>query len=234
MQERVSTSSGEVCENLFFLGKKSVLNTSEGIRIIALGGRLNPAIIASATDAAGHAPFYTAQDAKSLKGANTADILLTYDWPEGVGNGSKLQGAQKGTRAVAELAAAVRPRYHFAAGGEVFWEREPYRNGLREGEGQGDVKVTRFLAVADWGRGGKAMYAFSVSKDAAVSVPADATGCPYKFVAKRGREEEGGGSFFWGEHTRGDRGGKRRGGRREKGPPPGRGFHSWIVGAEWC
>ena len=30
---------GEVCNNLFFLGRKGVLVTSEGVRIVVLGGR---------------------------------------------------------------------------------------------------------------------------------------------------------------------------------------------------
>ena len=32
-------SGGEVCNNLFFLGRKGVLVTSEGVRIVILGGR---------------------------------------------------------------------------------------------------------------------------------------------------------------------------------------------------
>lgn len=138
-----------------------------------------------------------------------------------------------GNRAIAELAAAVRPRYHFAAGGQTFWEREPYRNGMRENEGQGDMRVTRFLGVADWGNEAKAkaLYAFSINpKDTAVAAPQNVTGCPYKFDKQRGQkrghaEATGGESFFWGDHTSGDQGDRRnrgKGGKKQKGPPPGR------------
>lgn len=148
---------------------------------------------------------------------------MTYEWPEGVAGGSKVPGAVAGSRAIAELAVGVRPRYHLAAGGEVFWEREPYRNGMREGEGRGDVRVTRFLGVADWGNlgGKKALYAFGLNVKEVGTVPGNATGCPFKFGGvKRGREETGGGSFFWGDQTEERRG--RGKGKRQKGPPPGR------------
>lgn len=241
MRERLASSSGEVCENLFFLGKKTVLNTSDGIRIVALGGRLDatpapgkPESIGTEADAEAP-PSYTAQDAKALKGANTTDLLVTFEWPEGAQTGSKVPGAlpEAGSRTIAELAAALRPRYHFVSGGDTFWEREPYRNSMRENEGQADVKVTRFLGIADWGNAAKAkaLYAFSINpKDAVAPVPLNATGCPYKFDAQRGQkrghaEATGGDSFFWGNHTGGDQGDRRgrgKGGRKQKGPPPGR------------
>ena len=238
VREKIN-SSGEVCENLFFLGKKTVLNTSDGIRIVALGGRLDAGLATGeARGAEGETlPFYSEKDAKGLKGANLADLLLTYEWPEGIGTRSALASpGVKGTSVVAELAAALRPRYHFTAGGEVFWEREPYRNKAKSGEGESDTKITRFLGIADWGneKKAKALYAFSINpKDTNIPIPASATPCPYKEDGgkKRPRQDSiGGASFFWGDHTsggheQGDRGRKRgRGGRgaREARPPPGR------------
>lgn len=235
VREKIN-SSGEVCENLFFLGKKTVLNTSDGIRIVALGGRLDAGLATGeAGDTEGETlPFYSEQDAKGLKGANLADLLLTYEWPEGVGSRSALASpGVKGTSVIAELAAALRPRYHFAAGGEEFWEREPYRNKAKSGEGGSDTKITRFLGVADWGneKKAKALYAFSINpKDTNITIPASATACPYKEDGgkKRPRQDSNSGAnFFWGDHTsggheRGDRGGKRGRGGREARPPPGR------------
>ena len=163
VREKLSRSQGEVCENLFFLGKKSVLSTSEGIRIVALGGRLEPALVSSGlaegNEDAEELPFYSVRDAKGLKGANDADLLLTYEWPEGVSNKSAVPTTSSrlpGSGAIAELATALRPRYHFAAGGEEFWEREPYRNLPAKDEGSEPVKITRFLGIADWGNPGKA------------------------------------------------------------------------------
>lgn len=236
MRERLASSSGEVCENLFFLGKKTVLNTSDGIRIVALGGRLDAGLATGKAESGGGGgeaakeetegpPFYSAQDAKALKGANIADLLVTFEWPEGAQTGSKVPGALQGTRIIAEIATALRPRYHFAPGGETFWEREPYRNPMKENEGKADVKVTRFLGVADWGNAAKAkaLYAFSINpKDRVVPVPPNSTGCPYKFERQRGQKRgHAEASFFWGNHTGGDHGDRRARGRI-KGPPPGR------------
>lgn len=240
VREHLSSSAGEVCENLFFLGKKTVLNTSDGIRIVALGGQLDAGLVTVGTgggeavkEEAEGLPFHSLQDAKALKGANITDLLVTFEWPEGAQTGSKIPGALPGTRTIAELATALRPRYHFAPGGETFWEREPYRNPMRENEGQGDKKVTRFLGVADWGNAAKAksLYAFSINpKETVVSVPPNSTGCPYKFDNRQGQkrghaEATGGDSFFWGNHTGGDQGDRRgrgKGGRKQQGPPPGR------------
>ncbi|PWW75146.1 hypothetical protein C7212DRAFT_364288 [Tuber magnatum] len=211
VREKIN-SSDEVCENLFFLGKKTVLNTSAGLRIVALGGRLNAGL---ATGGAGGVreetlPFYSEQDAKGLKGANHADLLLTYEWPEGVWSRSALASpGVKGTGVIAELAASLRPRYHFSAGGEAFWEREPYLNKARPDEGGSDTTITRFLGVADWGNEpkAKALYAFSINpKDTNIPVPASATECPYKGDRgkKRPRQDsDSGANFFWGDHTSG-------------------------------
>ncbi|KAG0643773.1 CwfJ C-terminus 1-domain-containing protein-like protein [Tuber brumale] len=237
VREKIN-SSGEVCENLIFLGKRTILNTSDGMRIVALGGRLDAGLVTGEVGGVeGETlPFYLDKDAKGLKGANYVDLLLTYEWPEGVGNRSALAPpGLKGTGVIAELAAALRPRYHFAAGGEVFWEREPYQNGVRSSDGGSDTKITRFLSVADWGneKKAKALYAFSINtNDTNIARPASTTACPYPEGGgkKRPRQDSNGGaSFFWGDHTsgeheRGDRGGKRgRGGRgaREARPPPG-------------
>ncbi|KAI5838398.1 CwfJ C-terminus 1-domain-containing protein-like protein [Morchella snyderi] len=250
VREKIA-SSGEVCENLFFLGKKTVLNTSEGVRIVALGGRLDANIQTDAKVAGAGAgvgtgagseaadlPYYSPQDAKTLKGCNSADLLLTYDWPADIERGSAVPlpaalgggGGGGGNPSIAELAMMIRPRYHFAPAGAAFWEREPYRNVVREKDGKGEVRVTRFLGVGDWGNEAKAksLYAFSITpQDTNVVVPPNATLSPYREKAKKrtAGQADGGGSFFWGEHIRDDRGGKRgkgpHGGPRAPKPPPG-------------
>lgn len=240
MREKIAASSGEVCENLFFLGKKTVLNTSEGVRIVALGGRLDNNIQTGAKAEAGEAadlPYYSLQDAKTLKGCNSADLLLTYDWPADVERGSAVPlpagscGGGGSSPSIAELAMMIRPRYHFAAAGAAFWEREPYRNVVRDSDAKGEVRVTRFLGVGDWGNEVKAksLYAFSITpQETNVVVPPNATPSPYREKAKKraAGQADGGGSFFWGEHIRDDRGGKRgkgqHGGPRAPKPPPGR------------
>ncbi|RPB08643.1 hypothetical protein P167DRAFT_560433 [Morchella conica CCBAS932] len=240
VREKIASSAGEVCENLFFLGKKTVLNTSEGVRIVALGGRLDSNIQTAAkpeADAgeAADLPYYSPLDARTLKGCNSADLLLTYDWPADVERGSAVPlppalggGGSSGSPSIAELAMMIRPRYHFAAAGAAFWEREPYRNVVRDSDAKGEgARVTRFLGVGDWGNEAKAksLYAFSITpQDTNVAVPPNATPSPYREKTKKrtAGQADGGGSFFWGEHIRDDRGGKRgKGGPRAPKPPPG-------------
>lgn len=162
-------SGGEVCNNLFFLGRKGVLVTSEGVRIVVLGGREGSGEEKDERDTT--SPWYTTQEASALKGANSADILVTNDWPEGVDGNSKIPvpqavegGLPNKSRAVGELARRLRPKYHFFVGGEeVFWEREPYKNEvlgkererMASGGAEVEVGVTRVIALANWGNKGK-------------------------------------------------------------------------------
>lgn len=179
--------AGEVCPNLVFLGRKGVLVTSEGVRVVVLGGRLGAPQDEQEGEGGdeGHRentrPWYTEAEANVLRGANSADILVTYDWPADVDRNSKVPIAnggssdgkgllpRGGSTPVRELARRLRPRYHFVSGGErVFWEREPYRNEGVERESESEkgyseamggvglgVGATRFIALADWGNEGK-------------------------------------------------------------------------------
>lgn len=87
--EKLESNNGELCPNLYFLGKRTTIKTSEGIRIVALGGTLDPNL-AVGTSKDNYTPFYSGGDASALKGANTADILITSEWPFGVETGSKV------------------------------------------------------------------------------------------------------------------------------------------------
>lgn len=192
-----------------------MLVTSEGVRIVVLGGRLRSGEGAGVGEGEGEeggeaqegqggkeggegqtggkddttSPWYTPAEASSLKGANSADILLTYEWPEGLTRYSQIPIVPEGvlgterlpgqSRHVRELARRLRPRYHFVAGaGEVFWEREPYRNEVVRGKerererergvGAQGPRATRVIALADWGNGVKVKVrvAFMVWKGA--------------------------------------------------------------------
>ena len=89
VMQQLEASNGEVCPNLYFLGKRSTIKTSEGIRIVALGGAVNSDITAGLSKDK-YLPFHTEDDAKSLCGANTADILITSNWPSSIRSGSKV------------------------------------------------------------------------------------------------------------------------------------------------
>jgi len=83
-------------------------------------------------------PYITSNDVTSIEtivrsksSFSGVDLLLTSDWPKGVENHTSvpegLNMRHVGSEAVARLAMAVRPRYHFAGTMQCFYERTPYR-----------------------------------------------------------------------------------------------------------
>ncbi|CRK31186.1 hypothetical protein BN1708_005376 [Verticillium longisporum] len=216
----------EICENLHFLGKRSVTKTTDGVRIVALGGNLDPEILGG-TSKEQHLPFHTGHDAKTLKGAGQADILLTTVWPAGVWGGSKTaptpenQALIASTKEVADLCDALRPRYHFTASpAECFYEREPFFHMPKEGSEE--RPVTRFISMAPYGNAAKAkaMYAFTLSLGStSLDQPAGTTASPFAARApKRKPLDDAPYSRFADSHD-----GKRHRGKRgrHRSPPPG-------------
>lgn len=119
-------------------------------------------------------------------------------WPSGVWQGSKTSlGAKPGdipaTEGVAELCAALRPRYHLtASAGEFFYEREPFFHPPAE-DGKAVTSaqaVTRFISLAPFGNAAKAkaMYAFNLQGggDTSVAIPIGSTMSP--FFKDRGQQ----------------------------------------------
>ncbi|ROT37197.1 hypothetical protein SODALDRAFT_340572 [Sodiomyces alkalinus F11] len=222
----------EICENLHFLGKRSVTKITEGARIVALGGLLDREIMGG-TSKEQYLPYHTVNDAKALKGAGKADILLTATWPAGVWAGSKVaitpenQAALASTQEVAELCDALRPRYHFSMSpADFFYEREPFVHPPKEGSLANDaVSFTRFISMAPYGNPSKAkaMYAFTLQLgDTAVQAPIGSTASPFAARAPKRKpvEDEGYNRFSTG-HDQGRHHGGRRGKRRQRSPPPG-------------
>ncbi|KAF4629972.1 hypothetical protein G7Y89_g8171 [Cudoniella acicularis] len=176
----------EICHNLHFLGKRSTTKTSEGIRIVTLGGQLDESIIGGMSKEQ-HLPFHTVGDAKALHGANTADILLTTSWPASIRTGSKVpipDGSADipGNTHIAELCATLKPRYHFSPSPEYFFEREPFFHTLTQ-EAPDVRPVTRFISLAAYGNPAKqkALYAFSLqsSFDPTAPLPPGVTASPF-------------------------------------------------------
>lgn len=212
----------EICPNLHFLGKRSTTKTSDGLRIVALGGLLDTNVVGGQSKEQ-HLPFHTDDDAKGLKGANSADILLTSMWPANVWNGSKLaleptqQAAVKSTQAIAELCAALKPRYHLSASPDAFfYEREPFVH-LSSSETD-PPSITRFISMAPFGNEAKAkaMYAFTLNKSD-TTVPPGVTASPFNTQKKRPRPDDGSYSRF-GHH---DNKHGRHNKKRRASPPPG-------------
>ncbi|KAK5990728.1 CWF19-like-like-like protein [Cladobotryum mycophilum] len=213
----------EICPNLHYLGKRSTTKTSDGVRIVALGGLFDPNLVGGQSKEQ-HLPFHSADDVRSLRGANNADILLTSMWPSNVSNGSKVtidaahKSAAPSSDDVAELCAALKPRYHLSASPEgFFYEREPFIH--PSDSDSAPVSVTRFISMAPFGNENKAkaMYAFSLNKSD-TAIPPGTT--PSPFVAKQPKRSRGDEGYNrYGHHDDGHHG--RRNKRRRASPPPG-------------
>ncbi|OQD68611.1 hypothetical protein PENDEC_c033G02401 [Penicillium decumbens] len=179
----------EVCPNLYFLGKRGTLKTSEGIRISALGGKLGSSTDAQSkpeTNASGRfQTTYSEADARALFGTHSADILITNQWPKGIRFGSQVALPEDKSllpsevQCVSDVVATLKPRYHFSASDGFFYEREPFFH--MPTEDSPDAKpLTRFISLAAFGSKQKAMYAFTIDPKAAppITVAAGVTASP--------------------------------------------------------
>jgi len=195
--DRLEEGTGEVCENLYFLGKRSTTKTSEGIRIVNLGGLLDPNITVGLSKDK-YLPFHTEGDAKSLHGANTADILITSTWPSSIRTGSKLPLPESledpvSEQCIAELSATLKPRYHFSTSPDFFYEREPFFH--TPSDTNPDIRpITRFISLASTFSSTKAkyLYAFSIDPSAPPPpiLPQGTTASPFTAPKKRPKPSE--------------------------------------------
>lgn len=192
--EKLESSDDELCPNLYYLGKRSITKTSEGIRIVNLGGSLDPTITAGLSKEK-YLPFHTEDDAKALRGANSADILLTTHWPSDVRRGSKIvlpDGVETpdGEGCVANLCSTLRPRYHFSTSTNAFYEREPFFHPAAEKEPE-TRSITRFISLASSNNSlkQKSLYAFSIdpTSSAPITLPPGTTASPFMTTQKRQR-----------------------------------------------
>lgn len=175
-------------------------------------------------------PIHTVGDAKALHGAHTADILLTTCWPQSIRKGSKIPIPDDVKTPIAgdhiaDLCAALKPRYHFSVSPDNFYEREPFVHDPTPDAP--DVRpITRFISLAPHGNSKKqkAIYAFTLQSrvDPLAPLPVGTTASP--FVARANERKRaalepepysryGGGN----DYKRG------RGRRGQRQPPPGPG-----------
>lgn len=225
--KKLEADAGELCHNLFFLGKRTTIKTSEGIRIVALGGKLDPNLTVGVSKDK-YPPYYSEGDAKALKGANSADILITTEWPAGLEVSSSIampsgESALIQLQCLSELVSALKPRYHFSTSGDTFYEREPFFHAAGE-EDQPGYNITRFISLASYGNPGKAkwIYAFSLDPSAAppTAIPPGTTASPFTFAGKKrpAVQEQ---SHFRFDKSGGDhRQGPWKGRKRQKTAPP--------------
>lgn len=185
--EKLESNDGELCPNLFVLGRKARVNTSDGFKIVAVSG------VHREDDndepMSQYAATYTDKDATVAKGYNDADILVTSDWPADVRIGSKGEGSGKdgvGVTSIAELCSALKPRYHFSTS-ENFYEREPFFH-----SGEAPRQITRFLSLAPFGNTDKQkwIYAFSLEPSAGPpqNLPPGTTASPFIPIGPKKRK----------------------------------------------
>lgn len=152
VQRHIEVTDGEVCSNLYFLGKQGILTTSEGLKIAFISGRHGEA--SSLTT-------YTTNDIQKLcrtKMPATSppgvDFLLSHEWPSQINHLGKEVTIKDelSSSYISELTAALKPRYHFASSQSVFYERDPYKN-IVSGFGGPDERIalhaTRFIGMGD-------------------------------------------------------------------------------------
>lgn len=177
-------SNDEVCPNLYFLGKRGTLKTAEGLRLVALGGKLE----AETSKTNKYHPTYAEQDARSLYGAHNADVLITNQWPKGIRTGSKVavpEDAPEEVQCLADLCATLKPRYHLSSSPNFFYEREPF---FHMPEDEADAKpITRFISLASKSSSQKWMYAFNLDPKAPApfTISPGTTASPFTIPQKR-------------------------------------------------
>ena len=151
MVERLETSD-EVCSNLIYLGRKGTITTSDGVKIVSLGGRLVESEQSLTQSLGKFDPLFLDSEARSLRGAHSAHILLTNQWPTHI---TRLSGVavpasvdkESGAQSISDLCLALKPWYHFSSTPSAVWEREPFKQ-PEEYDSFQEAKVTRFRSVA--------------------------------------------------------------------------------------
>lgn len=218
---KANADAGELCPNLTLLGRKASFKTSEGFRIVTLGGAH---VSQSDQPITQYSALYTDSDAATAKGFNEADILITSNWPSDILVGSKVAAQPpKQLNCIAELCAAVKPRYHFSTS-EQFYEREPFFHATTDGT----HLLTRFLSLAPYGTPDKRkwIYAFSLepSADPPAQLPQGVTACPFSLGSKKRKLDSQNEAYNSHRFSNGNgrshgQEGGRRGKRRHVAPP---------------
>lgn len=203
-----NTDGVELCENLTYLGRKGTFTGSSGLSVAYLSGKEGDR---------SELGVFSRQDVSSLllpcEGDTKfrgVDILLTSQWPKQpakYASDVELDTEQCGSDLISQLALGLRPRYHFCATEDVFYERQPYRNHkvLVEKE----KHVTRFISLAKVNNSQKKkyLYAFNIiplcNMDEAelTKQPSDVKECPYKKGLFNHPDKDEPAQFFYDTNT---------------------------------
>lgn len=210
----------ELCDNVTYLGKSGLFTSTSGLTIAYISGKDG-----GEKDDFSHFSIKDIQNLQdkitSAKNFTGVDMLLTSVWPKGVSQyGTELKGQPtEESESIANLALALRPRYHFSGIEGISYERNPYRNHqLLSGQSS---HVTRFVALANVGNKEKSkyLYAFNIvpmkyiNKEELHKQPVDTTECPFKNATTKQLTTQSAApernTFFYGESPQA--GNKRRG-----------------------
>jgi hypothetical protein len=193
--DKLEQNDGELCPNLYYLGRRGALTTSEGVKIVALGGVLENSATLPPNVNEKYLSQYTEFDARTLAGSEHADILITHQWPKSITDGSKIavdtSTSPEGQQCLAELCSAVKPRYHFSSAAEFFFEREPFFH--LPSEDDPDIRhVTRFLNMGPSQNKTKQKWLYAFSLDPKVpqttNLPAGTTVTPFQITPLKRRD----------------------------------------------
>ncbi|KAG8958921.1 hypothetical protein FRC00_002149 [Tulasnella sp. 408] len=144
---KLGQNNGQLCANLFLMGKSNLLVTSQGLRVGIFGGTYDPEGFNLPLPEDVHPLSVASFDSHMLKSflanpllpqegqpsASTSfsaaknghnqyiDILMTHEWPAGITQHCTLPlpdpGSPKWGAQPLQALARLRPRYHFASGG---------------------------------------------------------------------------------------------------------------------
>lgn len=144
----------ELCPSIKYLGRQGIFTTLSGLRIVYVS--VSPDVEADSDTWRTEFPLL-----ESDPTFNGVDLLLTCQWPKFIVPESDPLSERvkdQSSLCVSHIANSVKPRYHFAATCELFYERKPYRNHrvLQEKE----KLVTRFIGLANVGSKEKVISEF--------------------------------------------------------------------------
>ncbi|XP_022647085.1 CWF19-like protein 1 [Varroa destructor] len=193
---------GELCPNIVYMGKQGIITMATGLRVAYFSGT-----DCGSVKTANYT--YSLHDVHKflrplVDSQTNVDILLTADWPAGItkyAGSNPIASKVAGSIGIAQIAYFIKPRYHFTASKDLFYERVPYRNHMVLTEKA--VQATRFISAAQVGSKEKYLYAFTITPivyatHAEISKQADnVTENPYPAFALPQEQEEAFQGFFY-------------------------------------
>mmetsp|Transcript_55925 Transcript_55925/g.179500 ORF Transcript_55925/g.179500 Transcript_55925/m.179500 type:complete len:656 (-) Transcript_55925:6-1973(-) len=192
----------QLCQGVHFLGGFGVREIG-GLRVAYLSGHYDSRVY-GAQEAGGAGPAfvgaaYTPQAVEGLvrlargPGSAPIDVLLTADWPAGLDarldpaegpqhpDGLPVKWRELSAPPVAELCAAIEPRYHVFGNLDVFYQRAPFQT-----PGRGHVcRCVALGKVGSKGKGRTWLHGLSLSPAAQMAEaalmqrPENTTPCPF-------------------------------------------------------